>query len=404
MTGGFWNGRRVLVTGSTGFKGAWLTLWLQHLGAGGRGLALPPEHEDGAFRAIPVGGPAPAHCRHPRSPGGRRGVTRERPDAVPASRPGTGWAGDTPTQRGPTRSPILRGGVRTCSRAPRVERRRFGRMLVVTTDKVYRNESTGRAFTKDDPLGGDDPYSKARRRVRGSKSRAGGDASVRGRVWPSRRSEPETSSGRGSGGRAPHPRRDSRAHRRNPGAAAPGRSAPPLAARPRAALRLPRARRAPTRPRVAPRDGRRPTSGPRAGPGRRGRRGRLRPLRALGRWGLGIRSGGRPGHDAAALCLNSSRAAELLGWRPWLALSEDWAGPSNGIALNSPARSLREVTLGPRYRQVRGARGVTAVPRCRSCQVALNVAAARRPRRWGARQRPSLDAHPSVADERRLPS
>ena len=37
-----YTGRRVLVTGHTGFKGAWLTLWLQHLGAGAIGSTRPP--------------------------------------------------------------------------------------------------------------------------------------------------------------------------------------------------------------------------------------------------------------------------------------------------------------------------------------------------------------------------
>lgn len=39
----FWSGRRVLLTGHTGFKGAWLALWLERLGARVHGLALPPE-------------------------------------------------------------------------------------------------------------------------------------------------------------------------------------------------------------------------------------------------------------------------------------------------------------------------------------------------------------------------
>ena len=38
----FWKGRRVLVTGHTGFKGSWLCLWLEQLGATVSGLALPP--------------------------------------------------------------------------------------------------------------------------------------------------------------------------------------------------------------------------------------------------------------------------------------------------------------------------------------------------------------------------
>ena len=40
---GFWRGRRVLITGHTGFKGSWLTLWLLSLGAEVWGYALAPE-------------------------------------------------------------------------------------------------------------------------------------------------------------------------------------------------------------------------------------------------------------------------------------------------------------------------------------------------------------------------
>lgn len=46
---GFWAGKRVLVTGQTGFKGAWLSLWLADMGAQVFGLALPPETEPSLF-------------------------------------------------------------------------------------------------------------------------------------------------------------------------------------------------------------------------------------------------------------------------------------------------------------------------------------------------------------------
>ncbi len=45
VTPAFWRGRRVFVTGHTGFKGGWLSLWLQHLGAEVFGYALPPSKQ-----------------------------------------------------------------------------------------------------------------------------------------------------------------------------------------------------------------------------------------------------------------------------------------------------------------------------------------------------------------------
>ena len=52
MDSTFWNRRRVLVTGHTGFKGAWLSLWLGGLGADVAGIALDPESPTEAFSAM----------------------------------------------------------------------------------------------------------------------------------------------------------------------------------------------------------------------------------------------------------------------------------------------------------------------------------------------------------------
>ena len=48
----FWRGRRVLLTGHTGFKGAWMLLWLKQVGAQVWGLALPPEPDPNLFRQL----------------------------------------------------------------------------------------------------------------------------------------------------------------------------------------------------------------------------------------------------------------------------------------------------------------------------------------------------------------
>src|SRR3984893_8410705 len=48
---GFWSGRRVFLTGHTGFKGGWLALWLSHLGANVRGYALDPNTTPSLFSA-----------------------------------------------------------------------------------------------------------------------------------------------------------------------------------------------------------------------------------------------------------------------------------------------------------------------------------------------------------------
>src|ERR1700740_3318153 len=55
MTPDFWTNKRVLLTGHTGFKGAWLGLWLQHWGAKVIGLALTPSTQPNLFEAAKVG-------------------------------------------------------------------------------------------------------------------------------------------------------------------------------------------------------------------------------------------------------------------------------------------------------------------------------------------------------------
>ncbi len=50
----FWRGRRVLLTGHTGFKGGWMSLWLERLGATVRGVALPPDTQPNLFEAARV--------------------------------------------------------------------------------------------------------------------------------------------------------------------------------------------------------------------------------------------------------------------------------------------------------------------------------------------------------------
>lgn len=153
-----WDGCRVLLTGHTGFKGAWLARWLTRLGARVHGFALAPEGEAAALDALRAGlAETIGDLRDAQAVAAA--VAEARPSVVlhlaaQALVP-RGWddpAGTVATNVMGTATLLeaLRGagGVRA--------------VLVVTSDKVYRNDDAGIAFDEDAPLGGDDPYSASK--------------------------------------------------------------------------------------------------------------------------------------------------------------------------------------------------------------------------------------------------
>jgi CDP-glucose 4,6-dehydratase len=158
----FWGGRRVLVTGHTGFKGAWLSLRLAALGANVTGLALDPPTAPSLFDLAQVG----------RTLEDRRGDIRAGADvtaAIAAARPEVVFhlAAQALVREGLAR-PLETLDANILGVARVLQGLKDGpakAVVVVTSDKVYLNRDEGRAFREDDPLGGGDPYS-------GSKSAA----------------------------------------------------------------------------------------------------------------------------------------------------------------------------------------------------------------------------------------
>jgi CDP-glucose 4,6-dehydratase len=157
----FWAGKKVLVTGHTGFKGAWLALLLHRLGARVTGIALPPEPGPNAFDLLRVR-PLMAADHHADIRDGEALAARlrmVRPEVVlhlaAQAFVGRGYAEPAATFAANVDGAIhvleaLRGlpGVAAA--------------VMVTSDKVYRNDGTGRPFREGDPLGGADPYSASK--------------------------------------------------------------------------------------------------------------------------------------------------------------------------------------------------------------------------------------------------
>jgi CDP-glucose 4,6-dehydratase len=164
MTGGpqasFWRGKRVLVTGHSGFKGAWLTLWLARLGAKVTGISLPPHTTPNLFNAAGIGALCDSHfcdVRHAEALAAR--VQAAKPDIVfhMAAQPLVRESYNSPLSTFATNA---MGTVHLLEALRSLDSVRVA--VMVTTDKVYRHGNEARPFREDDPLGGHDPYSASK--------------------------------------------------------------------------------------------------------------------------------------------------------------------------------------------------------------------------------------------------
>jgi CDP-glucose 4,6-dehydratase len=158
----FWAGRRVLLTGHTGFKGAWLSLWLQGLGAEVTGLALGPPTRPSLYELAKVGAEMKERSVDVRDAEGvHEAVREERPEVVL-------HLAAQPLVRHSLRDPALTYAVNVLGTVNVLEavRRAGGEVravVVVTSDKCYENPGDeGRRFVEGDPLGGSDPYSSSK--------------------------------------------------------------------------------------------------------------------------------------------------------------------------------------------------------------------------------------------------
>jgi len=150
----FWRDKKVFLTGHTGFKGAWMSLVLERAGAKVTGYALAPEGEQNLFRLLSPG--VESLVGDVRSAGDlTAAVKRAAPDIAlhMAAQALVRRAYKAPAE---TYETNVSGTVNLLAAARGVA------TLVVTSDKVYRNDESGRAFVEADALGGDDPYSASK--------------------------------------------------------------------------------------------------------------------------------------------------------------------------------------------------------------------------------------------------
>ncbi len=163
---GFWSGRKVLVTGHTGFKGSWLALWLERMGAdvhgysSGRSSGRAAGRAGALFDLARVGAGTNFHEGDVRDRERlAEVVAQERPEVVfhMAAQPLVRRSYEDPAGT----FDVNVGGTLNLLDAVRSSDgvRAF---VNITTDKVYENRELDRGYTEDDPLGGSDPYSASK--------------------------------------------------------------------------------------------------------------------------------------------------------------------------------------------------------------------------------------------------
>ena len=156
----FWAGKRVLLTGHTGFKGGWAALWLAQMGARLTGYALPPADGPSLFALADVGRDIDNVFGDIRDQDRLAGVVAQADPEIAlhfAAQPLVRHSFAAPVETFATNvmgTVHVLDALRPC--------RNLHAALVVTTDKVYDNEDTGRAFAEGDRLGGHDPYAASK--------------------------------------------------------------------------------------------------------------------------------------------------------------------------------------------------------------------------------------------------
>lgn len=160
LVSGRWAGRRVLVTGHTGFKGSWLSLWLHGMGARVSGLALPPPTTPSLFETARIGALVRHHEGDVRDCAAVRAVFEaERPEIVfhLAAQPLVRLSYAQPVE---TYATNVMGTVHVLDAARQVPG--VAAVVCVTSDKCYENREWAWPYRESDPMGGHDPYSSSK--------------------------------------------------------------------------------------------------------------------------------------------------------------------------------------------------------------------------------------------------
>jgi CDP-glucose 4,6-dehydratase len=160
MDQGFWSGKKVFVTGHTGFKGSWLCLWLHELGARVFGYALEPPTRPNLFDLAKLGICVQSTLADIRDlPALREAMQKAAPDIVI-------HMAAQPLVRDSYKIPVETYGINVMGTVHLLEAVRscpsVRAVVNVTTDKCYENREWHWGYRENEPMGGYDPYSNSK--------------------------------------------------------------------------------------------------------------------------------------------------------------------------------------------------------------------------------------------------
>lgn len=160
MTPTFWHNKRVLITGHTGFKGGWLTLWLQSMGANICGISLEPNTKPNLFTLAEIQNGIEHHIQDIRNAPALSKIIKDfDPEIV-------FHMAAQPLVRASYKDPLGNFDTNIMGTANVLEALRacpsVSTIAVITTDKVYENFEVPKPYKEADPLGGHDPYSASK--------------------------------------------------------------------------------------------------------------------------------------------------------------------------------------------------------------------------------------------------
>lgn len=156
----FWRGRRVLVTGHTGFKGSWLCLWLQGMGAEVVGVALPPDRGPNLFDLAGVANGMRSIQQDIRDAAAVRRILAETAPEIVLHLAAQSLVRRSYADPIETYATNVMGTLHVLEAVRAVESVRA--VLVVTSDKCYENREWHWPYREIDALGGLDPYSSSK--------------------------------------------------------------------------------------------------------------------------------------------------------------------------------------------------------------------------------------------------